>query len=780
MLDEHAGPTTVAAGKPASSAPAAGQAGGCEVNPSSAQMPSTKKFEPVPANARISVALSGIPSGTVKPGAPATEVDVTLCNDSPVDYHKVGVVVVLTRCSCAITPIGLPEGTGERFDPATGRWVTMEHPVITTGMDYLGGFDDVQDLPKGKAVTLRYRVSLDASMIDGKGGVEATAVVPDPLVQIGRADLPFTVSKESSAPPNAPAPRQTVLPFTGLTYPSSVAVDAAGAVYLTDTWNDRVLKLAAGSNDQTVLPFSGIESPDGVAVDQQGNVYVTDRNDRVVKLAAGSADQTVLPLTGIEHPRSVAVDRAGNVYVTGYTRDTKVVKLAAGSNYQTVLPLSGIKSSNGVAVDSAGTVYVNDGPNNRVVKLAAGSADQTELPLTGLEYPEGLAVDSAGNVYVVDGRNRQVVEGRCRVERADRGGVDRPQRAHRCGSGWRGQRVRSRQQRFRPGREVGGKLMRHLSAALALLVVAAIGAGCSGTPQSPLTTSPTTASNGSPTVSTAPTRASAQIVLPFTGLENPQDVEVDSAGNVYVEDLPQFDDENGFPGATTRVIKLAAGSNAPTVLPQFVHASLVGDVAGHVWVVDAVSEQLVKLAAGPDRQAVLPLPNFGRQHGGGVLAMDTAGNAYSVVGGGVDAGGGCCVPVHVVKSAGPDAPTVLPFEYVDGLGGIAVDAAGSVYAGDGGRDRVLKLAAGADAPTALPFNHIDGLVDVAVDSAGSVYAVDANHKRVLKLAPGSDTPTTLPFTDLKHPVAVAVDNAGNVYVADVGNDRVLELAAERS
>jgi hypothetical protein len=49
------GPTTVAASKPASTAPAAGRADGCEVNPSSAQMPRPEKFEPVPANARVSV-----------------------------------------------------------------------------------------------------------------------------------------------------------------------------------------------------------------------------------------------------------------------------------------------------------------------------------------------------------------------------------------------------------------------------------------------------------------------------------------------------------------------------------------------------------------------------------------------------------------------------------------------------------------------------------------------------------------------------------------------------
>jgi serine/threonine protein kinase, bacterial len=322
----NAGPTTTAASKPAaSSGPAAGQATSCAVNPSSAPVPTAEKFDPVSPDARISVALSGIPSGTIKPGDPPTEVEVTLCNNSPVDYPKVGVVFVLTQCSCAIYQSGLPQGTADRFDPATGRWIPLGHPVITTGADYLGGFSDVQELPKGKQVTLKYRVALDASMTDGKGGLEATVVVPNDLVQIGKANLPFTVSKESTTAPNAPAARQTVLPFTGLTYPISVAVDAAGNVYLTDTGNDRVLKLAAGSNEQTVL------HPGGLAVDAAGDVYVIDRKNRqVVKFAAGSNDQTAVPSTVLNGPEDVAVDGVGNVYVVDNSGFGQVVKLEAG------------------------------------------------------------------------------------------------------------------------------------------------------------------------------------------------------------------------------------------------------------------------------------------------------------------------------------------------------------------------------------------------------------------------------------------------------------------
>ena len=54
--------------------------------------------------------------------------------------------------------------------------------------------------------------------------------------------------------PPSPASRQIELPFTGLSMPAGVAVDTAGTVYVTDSGNQQVVKLAAGSSTPTVLP----------------------------------------------------------------------------------------------------------------------------------------------------------------------------------------------------------------------------------------------------------------------------------------------------------------------------------------------------------------------------------------------------------------------------------------------------------------------------------------------------------------------------------------------
>ncbi|MDT5350607.1 MAG: serine/threonine protein kinase, bacterial, partial [Mycobacterium sp.] len=165
---------------------------------------------------------------------------------------------------------------------------------------------------------------------------------------------------------------QVTLPFTGLDSPWGVAVDSAGAVYVADAGDNRVLKLAAGSATQSVLPFTGLQGLMGVAVDSAGNVYATDNSsNRVLKLAAGSSTPTVLPFTGLTAPCGVAVDSVGNLYVTA-VGNHQVLKLAAGSATPTVLPFTGLHGPTGIAVDSAGNLYVNDEGNNRVLKLAAG------------------------------------------------------------------------------------------------------------------------------------------------------------------------------------------------------------------------------------------------------------------------------------------------------------------------------------------------------------------------------------------------------------------------
>ena len=206
---------------------------------------------------------------------------------------------------------------------------------------------------------------------------------------------------------------QVTLPFTGLKNPQGVAVDTTGNLYVTDTGNHRVLKLAAGSTTPIVLPFTDLTAPNGVAVDTTGNLYVADYGKRaLLMLAAASATQTVLPFTGFNSPgpQGVAVDTAGNLYVTSGQLVNQLLKLAAGSTTPTVLPFTDLNFPNGVAVDTTGNLYVADENGNQVLKQAAGSNTPTVLPFADLNGPNGIAVDVAGNLYVTQVNGNQVLQ----------------------------------------------------------------------------------------------------------------------------------------------------------------------------------------------------------------------------------------------------------------------------------------------------------------------------------------------------------------------------------
>jgi DNA-binding beta-propeller fold protein YncE len=279
-------------------------------------------------------------------------------------------------------------------------------------------------------------------------------------------------------------------------------------------------------------------------------------------------------------------------------------------------------------------------------------------------------------------------------------------------------------------------------------------AGCSQAPTAPRS---------------APTPVPVQSVLDFTDLNGPYGVAVDTDGNVFVSDIA------GGRSGSNRVVELPAGSTTQKVLP-FARATVMTDPAGEVWVLDGRQEpsRLVQLAHGADEQTVFPLPDLGKWSA--VRAVDDAGNLYGMTDGGVDSGGGCCLPIQVAKVApGSNTPEVLPFQHMNIVAGMTLDTEGNLYVGDGNGKRVLKLAPGSNSPSVVPFPDLNGVIDIAVDTRGALYVIDARRDRVLKLDPGSDTPKVLPFIGLKRPVSVAVDTLGAVYVVDDGHRRIVKL-----
>ncbi|MFD9661321.1 serine/threonine-protein kinase PknD [Rhodococcus sp. NPDC059968] len=225
------------------------------------------------------------------------------------------------------------------------------------------------------------------------------------------------------------SPTQTTLPFNGLNSPVGVAVNTAGDLFVADTNNNRVLKLAADSDAQDVLPFTDLDHPSGVATNDAGDVFVADtKNNRVLKLDAGAEIQTVLPFTDLAGPAGVAVSDAGHLYVAD-NNNNRIVALPAGGASQQVLPFTDLHGPVGVAVNTSGDVFVTDTDNNRVVFLPAGATDQTVLPFTALASPTGVAVDSTGDVFVADYQNGRIVELRAGADAATGvpfTGLDRP------------------------------------------------------------------------------------------------------------------------------------------------------------------------------------------------------------------------------------------------------------------------------------------------------------------------------------------------------------------
>lgn len=220
--------------------------------------------------------------------------------------------------------------------------------------------------------------------------------------------------------------------------------DNQGNFYITDAHNNRIRKIDLQGN---VITFAGngatgsidgqgttaeFNYPTGIAADPLGNIYVADSgNSRIRKITSSGVVTTLAGSTAgnedgqgisakLNTPMSIAIDPAGNLYVTD-TTNNNIRKIEASGNVST--PNQGsspvLSSPSGIAVDASGSIYVADTGNNCIRRIDA-SGDITILAgnVSGFadgegtsaqfNAPKGIAIDRQGLLYIADYGNYRV------------------------------------------------------------------------------------------------------------------------------------------------------------------------------------------------------------------------------------------------------------------------------------------------------------------------------------------------------------------------------------
>jgi uncharacterized protein (TIGR03437 family) len=511
----------------------------------------------------------------------------------------------------------------------------------------------------------------------------------------------------------------------------------------------------------------------------------------------------------------IAIDKLGNVFLALGDYDI-VVRVDSSSGVVTLVAGTGTAGYNGdnipaasaqlsgptgLAVDAAGNLYIADANNfrvrvvsNGIITTIAGNGTQgysgDNGPAASAQFNglASLALDSSGNLYIADFYNQA-------IRMVSQGTITTVAGNGSYGTGGDNLRATSA--------PLAGPSGIALDSAGNLYIAEAYNNKIRKVSNGMITTVAGTGTAGF-------TGDKGQAAL--ATLQQPTDVAVDSAGNLYIADWGN--NRIRMVTAATGVISTVAGNGTKTFNGDHVAATGAGlvspqriavDASANFYIVDA--GRIRKVAngtadtiagggspageGGPAASAQLLSPEG--------LAVDAAGNLYIS-----DQGTGRVLKVSggvLTKLAGggnPGAANVDNIPAIDALlstpYGVAADPFGNIYFSDSTAARVRKISSGVITTVAGggsvlgdngPANSalLSDPLGIAVDAGASLYIADFNRVRMVSngtidTIAGNGTAGyqgdggLATAAELASPNSVAVDSSGDLYIADTGNNRV--------